>query len=166
MNADTINEASFELGVDKSILTGLNETYANLLLPIINRRYLSHLVSTLEDLIAAKRKKSGNQCWSYKIILRPGILKKRATTRFFACGAEIFYNANLIGKQAHLLIAHELGHVVNKDLLEIENSEANANAFAFVAINDKNEFYLSKCKEFTFKGREKEIIAEIKNVCR
>jgi hypothetical protein len=63
-----------------------------------------------------------------------------------------------------VLIAHELGHIVNKEFLDGQDSENAANLFAYIAMKDKNEFYEKTCKEFLFKS-DVMILHEIENLC-
>ena len=68
-------------------------------------------------------------------------------------------------KTIRLLIAHELGHIVNKELLENkEDSEQTANLFNFIAMNDKHKFYAEECQKFISKS-DIEILNDIINTC-
>jgi Zn-dependent peptidase ImmA (M78 family) len=85
----------------------------------------------------------------YSIVLKPVNLKRRATTRYHHSGAIIYYNSSYEEKTVRILIAHEVGHIVNKELLEnAVDSEQTANLFAYIAMLDKNKFYMEECKKF------------------
>ncbi|MDR0448581.1 MAG: hypothetical protein LBH07_07920 [Treponema sp.] len=72
---------------------------------------------------------------------------------------KIPYNAKRI------LIAHELGHIVNKELMDgIKDNEEMANLFAFIALEDKMHFYQKKCKKFT-PDSNLQIFNDILNIC-
>ena len=101
----------------------------------------------------------------YSIILVPIDLKRRATTRYHPSGAIIYYNACYEEKIIRILIAHEVGHIVNKELLEnVEDSEKTANLFAFIAMDDKNKFYSEESKKFISKS-DMQILDDIVNIC-
>ncbi|MDR1149631.1 MAG: hypothetical protein LBK66_13465 [Spirochaetaceae bacterium] len=156
--------------------------YDDTIRPKVKIRYLSHLVTTIEDLVNEKRVreflKSAKEAENglsryfrvkaarlYSITLAPQQFKRKATTRHHKFGAIIFFNKDFDENQKRILIAHELGHIVNKELFCAADSENTANLFAFFAINDKNDFYLDESKKYTFAGRELHIISEIATVC-
>ncbi|MDR0551265.1 MAG: hypothetical protein LBG72_04510 [Spirochaetaceae bacterium] len=115
MDKEYIKKAANEFGAELSVAEKYGDYFFNKIKPKIKRKFLSHLISSVEDMINEKRKSANNinGLRLYSISLLPITLKKRATTRFFDNGAFIFYNDVYIGKQAQLLIAHELGHIVN-----------------------------------------------------
>jgi len=122
------------------------ETYFNrTLLPAITRHYLSHLVTTIEEIINEKEKqeflefiKTANDRENagfdyvklektinrkilrlFSIILAPvdsGKLKARTYFLKEGYGVLITYWKELPAEQIRFLIAHELGHVANKYL--------------------------------------------------
>lgn len=100
----------------------------------------------------------------YSILLEPANIKRRATTRYHEFGATVYYNSIYQDKQIRILIAHELGHIINKELLESDDSENAANLFAYIAMKDKNDFYDKECKNFIFQG-DLSILHEIENIC-
>jgi hypothetical protein len=101
----------------------------------------------------------------YSIMLVPINLKRRATTRHHPSGAIIYYNSCYEEKTIRILIAHEIGHIVNKELLEnSEDTEQTANLFAYIAMYDKNKFYKEECERFTSKS-DIQILNEIISIC-
>lgn len=148
--------------------------------PEIKNRYLSHLVSTLEEKInnqekariienIAKAKKaeatqetqsafknvedaiSSKHYRLFVISLIPITkTKKNATTRIVHNNAMIYYNSNLEEKDKRLLIAHELGHIVEHFIFKRNDSEGIASLFAYIAMLDKNKFYREDCKNLIF----------------
>jgi Zn-dependent peptidase ImmA (M78 family) len=100
----------------------------------------------------------------FSLLLAPRKIRKRATTRHFDFGSIIYYNPDFEEKQIRILIAHELGHIINKYLIDIQDNENTANLFAFIAIRDKDEFYKHKCKELVFDS-DIQILNEIKSIC-
>jgi hypothetical protein len=98
-------------------------------------------------------------------MLVPISLKRRATTRYHPSGAIIYYNSCYDEKTIRILIAHEVGHIVNKELFTGKaDSEQTANLFAYIAMQDKNRFYVEECKKFISKS-DIEIFDDIKNAC-
>jgi hypothetical protein len=68
-------------------------------------------------------------------------------------------------KEKRILIAHELGHIVNKELFEnVEDSEERANLFAYVAMDDKNKFYTEECANYVSKS-DVQILNDIISIC-
>lgn len=148
--------------------------------PEIKKRYLSHLVSTLEekinneekarilaDVAKAKELESTGEAQTvlkdfeevisskhyrlFVITLVPTVkTKKNATTRIINNTALIYYNNNLEEKDKRLLIAHELGHIVEHFLFKQNDSEGIASLFAYIAMLDKNKFYNKDCKTLLF----------------
>lgn len=148
--------------------------------PEIKNRYLSHLVSTIEDMInnqekariledVAKAKEleesqetqnafkdledaiNSKHYRLFVITLIPTIkAKKNATTRIVRNNAMIYYNNRLEEKDKRLLIAHELGHIVEHFIFKQNGSEGIASLFAYIAMLDKNKFYREECKGFLY----------------
>lgn len=182
IDSGIIDKLAYDFKLDSEDVKLQKKGYDDIILPKVKMRYLSHLVTTVEDLVNEKRvgefrksaKKvdddyyrylSAKAARLYSIILAPLPFKRKATTRHHKFGAIIFFNAGYSENQKRILIAHELGHIANKELFCTADSENLANLFAFFAINDKNEFYLDDSKKYTFKGRELHIISEITAVC-
>ena len=175
MDTDISKRISTELGVASEIIEWYVSFFNRTIKPIIKTNYLSHLVTTVENMVNDKRmikvlKAAENvqddievnreQLRSllasktfrlYSIVLEATNLKRRATTRHHPSGAIIYYNSSYDEKTIRILIAHELGHIVNKELLEnTEDSERTANLFAYIAMEDKNNFYKEECKKYVF----------------
>ena len=150
--------------------------------PIIKTNYLSHLVATIENTVNEKRMGDflkdfegdrekiryllGSRTLRlYSIMLVPVNLKRRATTRYHFSGAIIYYNSTYEEKTVRILIAHELGHIVNKELLEnTEDSEQTANLFAFIVMDDKNKFYKEECDKY-ISDSDIQILNDVINIC-
>lgn len=150
--------------------------------PEIKYRYLSHLVSTLEDMINTQEKRrileevakakeleetketqsalqtleeaiSSKHYRLFVITLVPTTkTRKNATTRIIESNALIYYNSNLPEKDKRLLIAHELGHIVEHFIFKKDGSEGIASLFAYIAMLDKNNFYKDECSNYVFKS--------------
>jgi hypothetical protein len=182
IDSELVSRIAHELNLSVEEVKKQESDYATEIRPKIELRYLSHLVTTIEDMVNEKRVKAFLNSTSetggglsdhfrtktvrlYSIILTPIQFKRRATTRHHKSGAIIFFNASFPDSQKRILIAHELGHIVNKELLVKADSESLANLFAFFALNDKNDFYLDEAKKYTFPGRGLEILNSIKAVC-
>ena len=117
------------------------------ILPAISRHFLSHLVTTIEELINSKKKEAfleqikrviekKNPEYDYvmlekninlkifrlfSIILVPvksGKVKARTNVFRGGYGVMITYWDRLLPEQIRILIAHELGHVANKFLFD------------------------------------------------
>lgn len=161
--------------------------------PEIKNRYLSHLVSTIEDMInnqekariledvaKAKELEEGQETQNafkyleeainskhyrlFVITLIPTIkTKKNATTRIVRNNAMIYYNSRLEEKDKRLLIAHELGHIIEQFVFKQNGSEGIASLFAYIAMLDKNKFYREECKDFLFPS-DLTIFEELKRV--
>lgn len=186
--------AAAELVLDDTIRDKLRDTFKvshqdidtmlsffkDKLKPEIKNRYLSHLVSTLEDMInsqekariledvakakeieAAQETQSALQDLEeainskhyrlFVITLVPTIkTRKNATTRIIRNNAMIYYNRNLPEKDKRLLIAHELGHIVEHFVFRKNSCEGIASLFAYIAMLDKNKFYRDECKDYVF----------------
>jgi hypothetical protein len=169
--------------------------YANNILPVISRHYLSHLVTTIEELINEKEKRAflehirstidHNAKYSYStieravnhkmlrlfsIILVPiesGKLKARAHFIGRGHGVLITYWKQLPEDQIRILIAHELGHVATKYLFDDQDSVSNnglATLFAYIALQDRNNFYKNVAERFTRKF-DMQIYNDIANIC-
>jgi uncharacterized protein YjaZ len=181
-----LEKASKGLSVSKDEVRKYNDFYNNVLAPKIKTKYLSHLITSIEDIINARKKEKAisiikentqsnveeierhlknNTVRFYSIILSAANKKRRATTRHHKFGAIISYNPCYDSKQIRILIAHELGHIVTKELAGWDDSEGGANVFALLSMLDKNNFYTKEIKEYLFKN-DFEIVDEIANVCK
>jgi hypothetical protein len=148
--------------------------YNKIILQKIQTKYLSHLVSAIEEIINRqmleenkKKLESVDETLKnvrrYSILLIPGESVGKAKTYTSDFGAAIYYNPKNDIMDLRILIAHELGHVVNEHR-GILNSDNFANIFAFLSINEKNEFYKNKSDDFKFSS-EMEIISKIFSLC-
>jgi Zn-dependent peptidase ImmA (M78 family) len=186
MQDEVSKEISQKWGVPQKIINQYSSFYADTIRPIIKTNYLSHLVATVENMVNERRMVkvlnsvdvienvdvvhlrgffASKTFRLYSIILEPVDLKRRATTRYHPSGAIIYYNSCYEEKTKRILIAHEIGHIVNKELLEnTVDTEQTANLFAYIAMHDKNKFYLEECKRFTSKS-DIQILNEIINIC-
>ena len=183
MDASISAKISSEWGVSSETIQQYTSYYAETIRPIIKSNYLSHLVTTVENMVNDKRMRNflnviaeagreelrgllaSRTFRPYSIILEPTNLKKRATTRHHASGAIIYYNSCYEEKDIRILIAHEIGHIVNKELLEgAKDTEQTANLFAYIAMYDKNKFYAEECEKFISKS-DVVILDDIINIC-
>jgi hypothetical protein len=178
----------FRLSQELHISGGMVEKYYDffhrIIKPRIKTKFLSHLVTTVEDLINEKRMKSilnsikdkrddiylikslfaSRNVRFYSIVLIPMNIRRRATTRYHNFGASIYYNSCFEDKQIRILIAHELGHVVNRELMTADDNESTANVFTYIAMQDKNDFYDKDSKGYVFQS-DIAILNEILSVC-
>jgi len=175
-----------EWAISSEIINRYESFFYDIIRPIIRTNYLSHLVATIENMVNNRRMDKilsiantaelgdVNQLRNflasktfrlYSIILVPVNLKRRATTRYHPSGAIIYYNSCYEEKTKRILIAHEIGHIVNKELMgNTEDSEQTANLFAYIAMYDKNQFYSEECGKFITKS-DMQILDEIICVC-
>ncbi|MGI5173478.1 ImmA/IrrE family metallo-endopeptidase [Treponema sp. OMZ 840] len=146
----------------------------------IKSKYLSHLVSTLEDIINRQEKsriiaditriksveadEKSKAAWQnieetinskhYKLFVITLVpikkSKKNATSRIIKNNAVIYYNDLLEERQKRLLIAHELGHLVQHFIFRQTENENIATLFAYIAMLDKNRFYTHECKNYSY----------------
>ena len=177
-----LSRVAKEWGVSQEIIKQYTSFFSETIKPIIKTNYLSHLVTTVENMVNEKRIGNylriiedgsdelkgllANRTFRlYSIILVPVDLKRRATTRHHPSGAIIYYNSCYEEKSVRILIAHEIGHIVNKELIEnAKDTEQTANLFAYITMHDKNKFYMEECKKFISKS-DMEILNDIINVC-
>jgi hypothetical protein len=142
-----------DLGLTREQIKEYEDLYNNDIIPVIGRHYLSHLVSTIEELINEKKKRAFleqikktindnakhnypmiERAVNYKmlrlfsIILAPiesGKLKARAHFISGGHGVLITYWKELSEEQIRILIAHELGHVATRFLFDGSISASN-----------------------------------------
>jgi len=136
-----------ELGITEEQINACESLYNEEIVPIIGRHFLSHLVTTIEELINEKKKRAflkhiretiakENTEFDYtmvektvkhkilrlfSIILVPvdsGKLKARTYFIRGGFGVLITYWKQLPDDQIRILIAHELGHVATKYLFD------------------------------------------------
>jgi Zn-dependent peptidase ImmA (M78 family) len=101
----------------------------------------------------------------YSILLRPlDGLHRKGYVIHYNFGSIIVYNPRLDDKDIRVLIAHELGHIINLYLLNTQDTQNTANLFSFIAINGKNNFYKNEATGFTYTS-ELAIIDAISAAC-
>jgi hypothetical protein len=181
---DISSRLSQDLHIPGNVLEDRCKFFNDVIKPKIKTKFLSHLVTTIEDLINEKRMKeiidsvkkkrnditlikslfASRNVRFYSLVLIPMNIRRRATTRYHNFGASIYYNPCFMDKQIRILIAHELGHIINKELLNTEDNENTANLFAYIAMQDKNVFYDKESKGYIFHS-DIAILNEILNVC-
>jgi len=183
MDASISEKISSEWGVSLETIQQYASYYDETIRPIIKSNYLSHLVTTIENMVNDRRIRNFFNRFAeagreeirgllasrtlrlYSIILEPMELRRRATTRYHPSGAIIYYNSRYEEKDIRILIAHEIGHIVNKELLEnARDTEQTANLFAYIAMYDKNKFYAEECEKFVSKS-DVVILNDIINIC-
>ena len=188
MDNDISAKISKEWHLAPEIIERYFSFFQGTITPIIKTNYLSHLVTTVENMVNKKKMLEFLKAMEdvqevevnreqlralfasetfrfYSIIKEPTNLKRRATTRYHPSGAIIYYNSCYEEKTIRILIAHELGHIINKELLEdVPDSEQTANLFAYIAMEDKNKFYMEECKKFVSKS-DMQILNDIINIC-
>jgi hypothetical protein len=179
---DFLLRLSQDLHVSSQVVEERCKFFNNTIKPKIKTKFLSHLITTIEDLINEKRMKeivdsikrndialiknlfASRNVRFYSLVLIPANIRRRATTRYHRFGASIYYNSCFEEKQIRILIAHELGHIINKELLNTDDDENTANLFAYIAMQDKNIFYAKESKGYIFHS-DVAILNEILNVC-
>lgn len=154
----------------QEVVTFFNGT----LKPALKVHYLSHLVTTIEEMINDDQKKNflehirttgkpedsiatvtklvnDKRVRVFSIILVPiKNSNKKAQTYMKQGGVMICYANYLQENEKRFAIAHELGHIVNDYILKIddENREYRASLFAYIALLDKNNFYKNEAKDY------------------
>jgi len=181
-----------DFGVTKEQIKKYERIYANEVIPVITRHYLSHLVITIEELINAKKKmefleaikKTSNNVKDYvaieravnkkmirvfSIILAPVDSEKLKARTYFigkGTGALITYWKDLPEEQIRILLAHELGHVAIKYLFQDTNltpADGLATLFGFIALQDRSNFYKTRAQEFS--DDDMVIYNKLANIC-
>ena len=180
-------ESNFKVSREEvfALLNFFNEK----LKPAIKTHYLSHLVSSIEEMINEKEKSSfltyiketertekdvntltnlinEKRIRLFAITLQPlENVKRKAQTYKKAGGVMIYYKEHLLENEKRFAIAHELGHIVNSHLLanNDDNMENKASLFAYIALLDKNNFYQKECSAYLSKT-DIELFNEYMNV--
>ena len=163
--------------VSRKEISNLLNFFNKELKPAIKTHYLSHLVSSIEEMINEKEKNSfltyiretertekdvniltnlinEKRIRLFTIILQPlENVKRKAQTYKKAGGVMIYYKKYLLENEKRFAIAHELGHIVNSYLLGYndDNMEYRASLFAYIALLDKNNFYQKECSAYISK---------------
>jgi hypothetical protein len=91
-------------------------------------------------------------------------IHRKAKVAHLCFGALIAYDPAFVDADICVFIAHELGHIVNRHILECPDTQNMADVFRFLALNDRNEFYKHKAKDFIFPS-EAAIIDAVSNAC-
>jgi len=141
--------------------------YNETLLPLIQEKFLAHLVSVAEDLIFMKIKAKDPKAPRFKITLWKNVpTNGKAAMRLWRCGAIIAYNSQNDYRDLRVFVAHELGHLLcHYQILDGDATDNNANLLAFFAISGKNKFYSEKAPELIYKGGDLQIISNIQADC-
>ena len=174
--------------INETIFEELLELFNQVIKPEISKNYLSHLVSSVEDIINNYKMKEfisnlkenekkyinvnefkklllSKNIRLFSILLKPlDNSSKKASCRLFKQSAIIFYDPRLEEKQKRTLIAHEIGHIVLNKLKKIDGDiEKLSSLFAFIAMLDKNNFYKNDCKNYTYIS-DIQLFNDIKNI--
>ncbi|MDR2663633.1 MAG: hypothetical protein LBC31_11615 [Treponema sp.] len=141
--------------------------YNETLLPLIQEKFLAHLVSVAEDLIFKKIKANAPKAPPFRIILwKNAPINGKATMRRWPYGAIIAYNPQNDYRDLRVFVAHELGHLLCRyKILDGEVTDNNADLLAFFAISGKNTFYSRKAPKLIYTGGELQIISDIQAAC-
>lgn len=182
MNIDSldIKKISDSLNLNEKYINYIIDDFNNILQPVIEKNYLSHLISAIENIINDKIKEKlklrieeeeeenrikellrlieAKYFRVFPILLKPfpNVTKKNALSFDIKTGgAIILYNNTLEDKEKRLLIAHELGHLYMKYVSTKKTEkelEKVVTAFSILAILDKDDFYRNRSKALISKG--------------
>jgi hypothetical protein len=185
---DVVDKLCKDFKVDPETCNKIENFYNSQIENKLKARYLSHVVSTIEDMIndafkekyitpilaseqytvEQKRAVIRKNFRLYSIILRPiKGLNRKGFVQHLNYGSIIGYNPDLLGdndNDIRILIAHELGHILNLYVFQCEDTQNRANVFCFTAINGKDQFYKNQSKHFTYTS-ELAIIDNIFKIC-
>lgn len=144
-----------------------NRIYSEKILPLIQEKFLSHLVSVVEDLIFIEIKKENPLAQRYKITLwKNEPINGKASVRLWRYGAIIAYNPQNDYNDLRIFVAHELGHLLCRyKILDSGATDNNADLFAYFAIAGKDRFYKEKAPSLVYPGGELQIISSIQAAC-
>lgn len=163
--------------VSDSDIQNLLDFFNSTLKPALKAHYLSHLVTSIEEMINESQKQefleyikttgkseqdiatmtkviNEKRVRMFSIILVPISNAKRKALALRKQGGVIICYANYLEEnEKRFAIAHELGHIVNDYILCIddENRENRASLFAYIALLDKNNFYKNEAKNYITK---------------
>jgi len=174
---DTLKrEIKNKLCINDNDFNTILEIFTTKILPLIEKNYLSHLKTAIEDTVNDRMKAELlnqikrdsaisseeknliekslklNQFRPFTILLKPVICKKKAFTRIINRSAFIGYDNRLPKKEIRILLAHEFGHIIISECYsdsQLRNEQNNADLFAFFAILDKDKFYKSEAQKLT-----------------
>jgi len=141
--------------------------YNEVILPLIQEKFLAHLISVAEDLIFIKIKANDPKAPRFKITLWKNVpTNGKATMRLWRYGAIIAYNPQNDYRDLRVFVAHELGHLLCRYNILVGNAtDNNADLLAFFAISGKNDFYRDKTSDLIYKRGDLEIISSIQTAC-
>lgn len=163
--------------VSETDIQSLLDFFNSTLKPALKAHYLSHLVTSIEEMINESQKRefleyikttgkseqdiatmtkviNEKRVRMFSIILIPISNAKRKALALRKQGGVIICYANYLEEnEKRFAIAHELGHIVNDYILCIddENRENRASLFAYIALLDKNNFYKNEAKNYITK---------------
>ena len=163
-----------KLNIEETDFNSISEMFSAIL-SLIERNYLSHLKTAIEDTVNARMKAEVmeqikktaisseakavftkaiklNQFRPFSILLIPIVDdRKKTSTRMINRSAVISYDPRIETKQLRIYLAHEFGHIVIREFYPDSNSrhEHHASLFAFFALLDKDNFYKSEAKKLT-----------------
>ena len=178
--------------VNESFFDNLLDYFNKIIKPEIRNNYLSHLISSVEDIINGNRIKkfisslkeenkedatlkrliASKNLRLFSIVLLPlEDDKKKASSRLFELHSMINYDPRIEPKQKRILIAHELGHIVLKlseyeKFYDIEDKEKFASLFALISILDKEHFYNEEVKQYTYNNNDYILFNEVKSLLK
>jgi len=168
---DVLDKLCKDFKIEEDTCKAYNKLFYERIEKNLKFRYLSHLVSTIEDMIndifkvEQKRVLIRRNYRLYSILLRPlEGLQRKGFVQHHNYGSIIAYNPEMDDREIRILIAHELGHIINLYVLHCEDTQNRANVFSFVAINGKDQFYKKEAERFTYPS-ELAIIDNIFKVC-
>jgi len=185
---DVVDKLCKDFKVDAETCIGFDDFYNTQIEDKLRVRYLSHVVSTIEDMINETHKQnyiesilSSEQYTHeqkrtlirqgfrrYSIILRPMRgLNRKGFVQHFNFGSIIGYNPDLLcndDNDIRILIAHELGHILNFYVFKGDDTQNRANVFCYTVINGKDQFYKNHSKHFTYTS-ELAIVDNIFKIC-
>lgn len=186
MDAEVLAKISKEWNIPEEEALEYASYFAGTVRPVIKTNYLSHLVTAVENMVNENRMRKlfenlamaehkdkygqfrallGTKTFRlFSIVLVPANIKRRATTRHHNSGAIIYYCSSYDEKIIRILIAHEIGHIVNRELFKKSDTERAANLFTYIAMHDKNKFYSEECERFVSKS-DVQIFNDIANIC-
>ena len=142
------NEISENFNVSNNDYKKIKEFYERYILPNIQKKYLSQLISVVEDLIEEKRRNKKfktEETIRYRIMLSEFSSSQRMTRAsclVFPNHAVIFYDPKTEKKDIRFLIAHELGHLLYYyGIITGKDAEDHANLFTFFVINGEKDLF-------------------------
>lgn len=181
ISEEDIDKISNTLKIDINVVNNIINDFDDILQPVIQQNYLSHLVSSIETIINEKiKEKLHNELVKtnrteeeikqklylidtkyfrvFPILLKPFPIKNKKKALSYDIktgGAIILYDITIKDIQKRLLIAHELGHLYLKYVSTIKDKkelEKIVTVFGILAILDKDDFYKNRTKDLISKS--------------